>query len=656
MTRSSSSSRVVIRSRVLMVLLCASLVAVGLRAGCLQLLPNQKLLALSDQQSMREVEIPATRGDILDRHGKLLAGSVDVFSIYANPRQVDPNQARSIAATLSTTLDEPFHVLYQRLVSDRSFVWLSRQRSPKIRDQVKSLDLHGIGVRREPRRYYPERDLAPHVLGFTNVDGEGLEGIERRFDSTLAGAPRVVEVMRDALGHYLLFDQANEEAIVKGTSIRLTLDSAIQHASEAAIREAVKRYQAVGGMAVVLDVASADILAMAVEPHFNPNRIAKSSAAQRRNRAVTDMFEPGSTMKPFVMARALDLGSVAEDAIIFCENGELEVGGHTIRDAKPYAWLSLDQVIEKSSNIGAVRVGESVGRERLGQLLSDLGFGARSGLEFPGESPGLVRDASSWSDVGLANIAFGHGIAVSAIQLASAYRILAADGMYLAPRLVMDASERVRTPRRVFSRGSMARVRRMLRRAAGSEGTGSRSRIDGYAVAGKTGTAQKIDPIAGGYSSEAFVAVFAGFVPADDPAVVVVIAIDEPKPVHGGGVVAAPVFARVARVAMRELGKVPDESLLTENLSAEVVPEAASGALPSSQDAKLVAALAAASGGTPSFIGMTAREAVERYSQAGFRASLELIGSGVVVSQSPGPGRPLKDELRLSLSLPAVSP
>ncbi|MEM6731026.1 MAG: penicillin-binding protein, partial [Myxococcota bacterium] len=229
------------RVSVLTVVFCAGFAAVGLRAGCLQLVPNPKLAKISKQQSHREIEIPSTRGDIVDRHGKLLAGSVDVFSIYADPRSIDPNLARSYAETLSGVLDEPFSKLYPRLVSDRAFVWLSRQRSPRIRDEVKALKLEGVAIRKEPKRYYPERDLASHVLGFTNVDGQGLEGIERRFDEVLAGAPKSVDVMRDALGHYLLFDQAARDTTVKGDTVRLTLDSAIQHAAQAAIRDALTR-------------------------------------------------------------------------------------------------------------------------------------------------------------------------------------------------------------------------------------------------------------------------------------------------------------------------------------------------------------------------------------------------------------------------------
>ncbi|MEO1170964.1 MAG: penicillin-binding transpeptidase domain-containing protein, partial [Myxococcota bacterium] len=371
-------------------------------------------------------------------------------------------------------------------------------------------------------------------------------------------------------------------------------------------------------------------------------------AAARRNRAVTDMFEPGSTLKPLVIARALDTGAVAENAIIFCENGKLEVSGHTIRDGKGYGWLSLEKIIEKSSNIGAARIGQALGRQRLGELLFDLGFGRRSGIGLPGETPGIVRPSKSWSEVGLVNISFGHGVALSAVQLAAAYRSLAADGLYLTPTLVADAEDR--EERRVFSRGATAKVAKMMVKATGAEGTGALAAIDGYRVAGKTGTAQKIDPVSGGYSREAHVAVFAGFVPADDPAAVIVVVVDEAKPLYSGGKVAAPVFASVARATMRELSRVPDESLLADPVVADIAPEVAVGALPRGQDVALAAALAAARGGTPSFVGMTAREVLDAYSRRELTASLELSGTGVVTEQSPRPGAPLKGPLKLSLS------
>ncbi|MEO0811557.1 MAG: penicillin-binding transpeptidase domain-containing protein, partial [Myxococcota bacterium] len=281
-----------------------------------------------------------------------------------------------------------------------------------------------------------------------------------------------------------------------------------------------------------------------------------------------------------------------------------------------------------------------------------------TGIEFPGETAGIVRKSESWSDVGLANISFGHGVAVSAIQLAAAYRVLATDGVYLAPRVIgsvgsedPETRSAKRESRRVLSRGVTARVQKMMRLATGAGGTGARAQIDGYAVAGKTGTAQKIDRISGGYSDEAHVAVFAGFVPAEDPAAVIVVVVDEPKPVHGGGKVAAPVFAKIAAAVMREFGRIPDDSLIAE-VGGEIVPEEAAGARPSAHEAALQAAVAAAKGGTPSFIGMTAQQAVERYARASLRVPLSLRGSGVVVGQKPRPGQPAGSGLVLTLATP----
>lgn len=649
MKREFVAERTVQRVRIVVVVFGLALVMAGTRSALFQLVPNEKLEQLSRQQSRRELEIPATRGDVVDRHGKLLAGSVDVFSIYADPRQVDPNDAKSIAKQLSQLVNEPFDTLYRRLVSDRAFVWLARQRSPELRDQINSLNLPGIGVRRESRRYYPERALASNILGFTDLDGHGLEGIERSHESRLAGRPKEVSVMRDALGHYLLFERGAEQAVMEGERIRLSIDSAIQYAAEEALRSAMQKFNAKAAMAVVLDVSSSEVLAMASEPHFNSNEPGAFDPAARRNRVVTDMFEPGSTLKPLVIASALDHEVVAENAIIFCENGKLEVSGHTIRDGKGYGWLSLDQIIQKSSNIGAARVGQALGRRRLGVLLLDLGFGRRSGLPIPGETSGIVRPSESWSDVGLVNISFGHGVAVSAIQLASAYRTLAAEGVYLAPRLVLDEPD-TRAARRVFSRGAAARVTRMMIRATEPEGTGALAAINGYRVAGKTGTAQKIDPVSGGYSRESHIAAFSGFLPAEDPAAVITVVIDEPRPLYSGGKVAAPVFAQIARATMRELGRVPNDELLADSPESEAVPEIGSGAVPLALAAALGAARAATGDGVPSFIGLTAREALDAYARRGLSASIELEGTGRVVSQDPRPGSPLQESLRLSLA------
>lgn len=634
------------------------LTLVMVRSACLQIEPRDDLAYLGEQQFRRDVTVPASRGDIFDRRGKLLAGSVDVYSIYADPRSVDPNDAKGLARQLSKLLDEDFDKLYQRLVSDRSFVWVKRQQTPEVRDAILALNNPGLGVRKEPKRYYPERELASQIIGFTNVDTEGLAGIERALDHRLAGEPQIVEMMRDARGRYILFDAAQEEASKQGRSVTLTIDSAIQHAAEEAVREQVAAYKAKAGLAIVLGVERADLLAVAVEPNFNPNRISDSKASERRNRAFSDMFEPGSTMKPLVVAAALEAGAVAENAIFFCEEGSFEVGGHKIRDAKPYGWMGLKEIVQKSSNIGLAKIGKQLGRVPLARALEDLGFGSRTGIQFPGETSGLIRDPKTWSEIGLANIAFGHGVAVSALQLASAYRVLAAEGRYRAPRLV----ESIRGPeedevfplaeeRRVFSAATVAAVLPMIIAAAGPEGTGARAQIPGYRVAGKTGTAQKLDPVSGGYSRDAHIAVFAGLVPAHDPSAVIVVAIDEPRPDHGGGVVAAPVFASIAEATMRELGRVPEEGLLAATVE-DVVPEAAQPVITPAE----TETVEVPEGGLPSFVGLTAREAVERYRELALRGGLELRGSGVVVSQSPRPGAEPSQVLALTMKPPGEEP
>ncbi len=624
----------------------------------LQVRDHESLARLSREQYLNEVKIPARRGNIYDQTGKPLAISVDVPSIYVSPADVvDP---RAAARALAPVVELPLDVVYAKLGSSRLFAWLKRQVSPEMAAAVKALGLPGVHLTSEPRRFYPNRELAAHVLGFTGIDARGLEGIEKSLEGALAGEPQVASVVRDGRGRAVLSASLDPDRLASGADVHLTLDARIQHAAEVALKKAVSTTRARAATAVALDVQSADVLAMAVYPGFNPNTAAETAAERRRNRAVTDVFEPGSSMKPLVTAVALDDGKLKADSIIFCENGSLTIGQHTIRDTSSHGWLSLTGIIEKSSNIGAAKIGQTLGRERLGAALRAYGFGQKSGATFPGEVSGLLRDPSSWSEVGVATISYGHGVAVTALQLAAAYRVLAAEGAYKEPRLVARIDGRggeadggaLRRERQVLRAQTTRRLRGMLEAAVGSEGTGTLANVPGYRVAGKTGTAQKIDPVSGGYSSDKFVAVFAGFAPAEAPRVVVVVAVDEPVIEHTGGAVAAPVFADIVGAALRYLG-VPPTGFGEEPRPAARVAAALerARAAAANEAAPTRDGPRAAPGAVPSFLGLTAREAVEQFALVGRGLDLSMAGTGRVVRQDPPAGADRAKLARLTLEL-----
>lgn len=636
----------------------AGFVLVGVRVGQLQTVEHEKLSRLAHDQYLNKVHVPARRGNIFDRNGKSLAIALEVPSVYANPSAIaDPRQA---ARSLSAALDMKLDVVYQKLASDKNFVWLKRQVTQEVADKISALHLPGIAITKEAKRFYPNKSTAAHVLGFTGMDAQGLEGIEKELDENLKGTAQVVPAVRDAHGNAVLGGGLDADVRATGADVTLTIDSHIQHAAEEALAAALKESKATWGQAVVLDVQSAEVLALAVQPTFNPNQPDKVVADRRRNRAITDVFEPGSTLKPLVVAAALDARVVKPSMTFYCEKGVWnlpEFGKHAIRDSHPHEWLNVTQVIAKSSNIGAAKIGMLLGKERLDQGLRAFGLGRRTGVEFPGEAPGLLRDLKQWSATTLPTVSFGHGVAVTALQLAAAYRVLAAGGEYLAPRLVRklhqsDGSTVTLDPPEAHSviRPETARqMLRMMEAVVDEEGTGLRASVAGYRVAGKTGTAQKIDELTGSYSMERYMALFSGMLPAQDPRVVIVVSLDEPQGDHTGGLVAAPIFARIATVAMQTLGVLPTEEVSLaddetgEQQSAKV--SVASERLPAIDTTTVKA------GTVPSFMGLTVRQAVERSVELQLETELEMYGSGWVVKQEPSPGTKLSSVRSLQLFL-----
>jgi cell division protein FtsI (penicillin-binding protein 3) len=664
-----ATANFVLRARCVLLLFGLGFAACLARAAQLQLLQHAHLKQLAQDQYVGNVKITARRGQIADRHGRALAISVDLPSIFADPRRIA--DAPRAASLLAPTLGMGRAELLAKLRSRRAFVWLKRQVEPAVHARVLALKLRGVGSTKEPKRFYPQRDVAAQVVGLAGMDARGLEGIEKFLDKELLGEQQRVQTMRDARGQAVLLGGLDPSQKAAGYDTRLTLDSQLQHSAQVAVQRAMVQSRAKAAAAIVLDVASAEVLAMAVVPSFDANA-GNPSAAQRRNRLVTDMFEPGSTLKPYVVAAALDSGKVNAQSTFFCENGRYAIGRRSIGDTSPHGWMGLTQILAKSSNIGMAKISVAMGRQNLEAALRRGGLGQRSGIELPGETAGRLRHSAGWSDLETATIAFGQGLAVSGLQLAALYRVLAADGIYKEPRLVQelrhpDGSLAPRLPatppprpRRVLSARAVRQVVRMMEASVmPHEGTGRLAAVPGYRVAGKTGTAQKADPFSGGYSRTDYLALFAGFLPAEAPRVVILVAVDEPQSSHYGGVVAAPVFAQIGLAAMQRLGvpptepvapAVPDPAALLAQARARAKQEAEAERLAtlSTQPEALSVEMGEAPGRgrLPSFMGLSARQVVGRFNTLAATElsgwQLSVVGTGAVVRQDPPAGAPLQ--------------
>ncbi|KPV39504.1 hypothetical protein AN478_10110 [Thiohalorhabdus denitrificans] len=504
------------------------------------------------QQAFHKVRVPAIRGAVLDRNGAPLAVSTPVKSVYAAPPEVATG--RGDLERLARALDMEPRALRERLERSSPFVYLRRQVPPSVAEAVQALGINGIGTVQEYRRYYPAGEVAAHVVGFAGVDGIGLEGVELAYDRTLSGTPGRRLVERDALGRDMRTLRV-EKPVRRGDDLRLSLDSRLQYVTYQALKETVARYEAKAGMAVVVDPHTGEVLALANVPSYNPNRRGgQGGAAKRRNRAITDAMEPGSILKPFTVAAALEEGQVRPDTEVFCENGLMRVGGHAIHDAHPMGEVPVQEVIQKSSNICAAKIALDQDNQQLWGHLRGFGFGLRPGTGFPGEASGVLRPPYQWNRFERATIGFGHGMTASALQVARAYAVLANGGVRLPLTLRRVGPDEVVPGKRVLGRETAEEMAEMLSLVVGPGGTGKRAALEGYGVAGKTGTAQK--PEKGGYAEDKYLSAFAGFAPVSNPSLVAVVMVDEPQGEHYGGKVAAPAFRRIIAQGLR-LRQVP---------------------------------------------------------------------------------------------------
>lgn len=516
----------------------------------------------------RVIEISATRGRIMDRHGDVLAISTPVKSIWAIPEDVKltPAQSRDLAKLLELDMRE----LNRKLASERDFVFVKRQIPPELAARVATLKLDGIHQQNEYRRYYPTGEVMAHMLGFTGIEDKGQEGIELAFNDQLTGHPGSRRVIKDRRGN-IVEDVESIHAPQEGKDIVLALDSKLQYLAYASLKKSITDNKAKAGGIVVIDARNGEILALVNLPTYNPNNRTRLAGAQLRNRALTDTFEPGSTLKPFTAALALDKGKVRFDTPIQTAPGKMTIGTATISDAHAHGVLTVAQVIQKSSNIGAAKLALSMTPTEMWEMFDRTGFGAPLKLGFPGEVGGRLRPAKYWKPIEQATMSYGHGISVTLMQLARAYQVFARDGD-IVPLSLTKLDSPPPGGQSVFSAQTAREVRAMLEMAVQPGGTAPKAQIPGYRVAGKTGTAHKIE---GGAYANKYVSSFVGFAPVSDPRLIVAVMVDEPSAgKHYGGDVAAPVFAEVMAGSLRTLG-IPSDAPLKplQMANVEVVKE-----------------------------------------------------------------------------------
>lgn len=556
MTRTGQTRQLTLsqwRARILIGLLLAWFVVLLGRAFWLQGLHKDFLRQKGDARYSRVIEMAANRGKIVDRHGEPLAISTPVESVAASPQDVVASDAQlaELAALLKVTPAELRRKLSER---KREFVYLKRQLPPELAERVVRLDVPGIFLQREYRRYYPAGDVMAHIIGFTGVDDNGQEGLELVHERDLAGVPGSRRVLKDRLGH-IIEDVGAVKTPRHGRDLPLSIDLKIQYLAHRELAQAIRTHRAKAGAIVVLDAHSGEILALANQPTYNPNKRVKLDRAHTRNRAITDIFEPGSTLKPFTAAAAIEAGAYQPTTRIQTAPGKLTIGPNTIHDAHPHGILTVAEVIQKSSNVGSAKMALALDREYLWNLYRELGFGAPPQAGFPGEASGRVRPFASWRPIEQATMSFGHGISVSLLQLARAYMVFANEGVMRPLSLIQQQTPAPAT--RVFSRETSLAVRQMLEMAVQPGGTAPAAQVAGYRVAGKTGTAHKLE--GRGYAASKYVSSFVGFAPASNPRLIIAVMIDEPTAgQYYGGLVAAPVFSQVMAGSLRIIGVPPD--------------------------------------------------------------------------------------------------
>ncbi len=676
--------------RLLMVAGVALLWALAIvgRLTYLQLVRHSEYLTRAQKQQQRTIEITPQRGVIFDRDMHALAMSVPVKSAFAVPAEIADE---SLAAhLLSGIVNVPQDVLEQRFQSSRSFAWVSRKLPPEKVEAVSALNLKGIYFQDENQRFYPKRDLAAHVLGFVDPDERGLGGIESELDSQIRGKSEKIIVMADARQRWFDGSEARRE---RGANVVLTLDEKIQYIAQRELAAAIAVTHALAGSVIVMNPSNGEILALANWPGFNPNAATNVAAESRMNRSVSAVYEPGSTFKLITLAAAFDQNVVRSDQIFDCEHGAIIVSGHRIRDHKPFGLLTVADILAQSSDVGAIKIAGLVGAPRFYDYIRAFGFGAPTGVDLPGESRGLLRKVEIWSGISVASISMGQEVGVTPMQLATAVSAIANGGTWYRPHVIAELRRGSQLlaatgplapvePRRVIRPETAATMRRLMEGVV-LNGTGTRARLDGWTSAGKTGSAQKIDPNTGRYSPTQLIASFTGFAPINNPVVTILVSLDSPVGPHEGGMVAAPVFKRIAEQVLPYL-EVPrdvplnprliqaaykrqdavEESSLEDFTAADfsAQPEDTGGdaapvkaAKPKPRVAEVM--MGADEGGeitVPDFSGKTMREVTQTCLRLGLDPV--LVGSNLATDQSPAEGSKVKRGARITVQFGTPPP
>lgn len=546
------------RGLVLFGFTCLALALVG-RAVQVQIINDKFYRNEGQQRQIRTVAIPASRGDLLDRHGDPLAISAPIPSLFGNPAELaaQPIKLRQAAVLLGENPDKLEQRVARAASQGRVFTYVKRQVAPELVDKVMALDLKSLGIQSEYRRYYPSAGAASHVVGFTGIDETGREGLEMAYDGWLSGKPGLRRILKDRKGREIAGMNIIKPA-VPGKDLRLSIDRQLQYFANRALQEAVVENEAESGSIVIMDVKTGEVMAMVNYPTYNPNDVADRVGGRQRNRSLTDVFEPGSTMKPFTIAAALDSGKFKPEDIVYTSPGYYSIGKYVISDdGQDHGWLDLTGIVTKSSNVGISKVARQLEPDQMWSVFDSFGFGRPPGSEFPGEVDGYFNPPAVWHHIEQASISYGYGISVSALQLVHAYAALANDGVMLPVSFLAQEPDDLPAGQPVIDEGIAHDVRRMLESVV-IEGSGKQARIPGYRVAGKTGTSHKSQ--SGGYADDSYVSVFAGFAPATNPQLAAVVVVHDPKAgKHFGGAVAAPVFAEVMSHGLRLEGVEPDD-------------------------------------------------------------------------------------------------
>jgi cell division protein FtsI (penicillin-binding protein 3) len=651
------------------------------RLGYLQLVRHSDYLARAQRQQQRTIEITPKRGAIYDRNMHPLAMSVPVESAFAVPSEIGDNKIMA-ARLLSNVLAVPRDVLQTRFESGGSFVWILRKLPPDKAEAVRALNLKGVYLQSENQRYYPKRELAAHVLGFVDLDEKGLGGIEYGLDSLIRGKSEKIVVMADARQRWFDGGSAQKD---QGANVILTIDEKIQYIAERELAAAIAKTRAMAGTVIVQNPNNGAILALANWPKFNPNSPTDAKADARMDRAVSAIYEPGSPFKLITLAAALDQNLTRPDEVFNCENGAVYIAGHRIRDHKPFGMLTVSDILAKSSDVGAIKIALRMGAPKFYEYIRVFGFGQQTGVELPGESKGILRKLDNWSAISIGSVSMGQEVGVTPMQLVTAVSAIANGGTLFKPHVVAEVKRGSESlpmtgglapgePKEAIRPETAATLRRLMERVVLQGGTGTRARLDGWTAAGKTGSAQKIDPATGRYSPTQLIASFSGFAPINDPAVTILVSLDSPVGEHEGGQVAAPVFKRIAEQVLPYLdvprdvplspklmqaaykrNEMEEESSLSDftpvdfSAQPEQTPPTESGEK-KAESAQPAVTVALDEGGdvvVPDFRGKTMRDVTEICLRLGLEPV--LVGSGLAVDTAPASGARVRHGAKITV-------